>query len=184
MLKKLNGKVIEINNNFIIFDVNNLGFEVFVSNPKFYILNQNYEIYVYDYLNENNISLFGFNNYTEYEYFLLIISLNGYGPKKALNILKNIDPLNFKDLILKKDIDSLRKISGISSNAEIFVSKLYPKFSKKYLNDKVIKNTYETLIKLGYSDNNIKKILLENTCINNEKELIEFSIKRLNKNGI
>ena len=179
MLKKLKGKIIEIKNNYIVLDVHDLGFELNVSNPKFYKINQIYDLYIYDYLSENNIILFGFSTYDDYEFFNLIISLDGYGPKKSLNILKNISFNDFKKLVISKNVNELRKICGISTNAEFFISKLFNKISKSFFNNKNIKNTYDTLLNLGYKDEQIKNILINCDLSLTEEELIKFCIKGL-----
>ncbi len=182
MFKKIIGKVIEINKENITLSVNDVGFEIFVSNPNNFAIDKAYNLYVFDYLTENSLILFGFNEIDELKFFKFIISLEGYGPKKTLNIFKNISVNDLKRLIITKDIPSLRKIPGIGKNADIFISKLYSKVESTCLFDDKNKNVYDTLIKLGYESKNIKNIILSLSNSLNEEEMIKLSIQKLKRN--
>lgn len=182
MLKKIIGKVIEINKENITLSVNDVGFEIYVSNPNSFNIDNVYNLYVFDYLTENSLILFGFNEIEELKFFKFIISLEGYGPKKTLNIFRNIDINELKRLIVTKDTQSLRKIPGIGKNADIFISKLYSKVESTCLIDDKNRNVYDTLTNLGYDSKNIKNIILSLPNSLNEEEMIKLSIQKLKRN--
>ena len=181
MLRKINGKVIEINKDNITLLVNDIGFEIYVSNPNYFKINEVYYLYVFDYLTENSIILFGFNEIDELIFFKFIISLEGYGPKKTLNIFKNIEVNELKRLIILKDTSTLRKIPGIGKNSDIFISKLYSKVESTCLIDDKNKNVYDTLINLGFDSKNIKNMILSLPSSLNEEEMIKLSIQKLKR---
>ncbi len=181
MLKKLKGKVIEIYKENLIFSVNDVGFEIFVSNPTDFEIEKYYDLYVFDYLTENSIILFGFIELSELNFFKFIISLDGYGPKKTLNIFRNINVNELKKLIILKDITSLKKIPGIGKNADFFITKLYSKIESTCLFDSKNKNVYDSLINIGYDSKNIKKFLVNAPFSLNEEEMIKLAIQELKR---
>lgn len=71
MLKKIIGKVIEINKENITLSVNDVGFEIYVSNPNSFNIDNVYNLYVFDYLTENSLILFGFNEIEELKFLSL-----------------------------------------------------------------------------------------------------------------
>lgn len=57
--------------------------------------------------------LYGFLSQEEHDLFLRLINLNGVGSKLALAILSALKPISFYQVIARKDIAALTKISGV-----------------------------------------------------------------------
>ena len=72
---------------YIVIDNNGIGYKVFVPNPFFYKENEQYKIYIYEHIREDEHSLYGFNDIEERDLFLKLIDVKGLGPKMALPIL-------------------------------------------------------------------------------------------------
>lgn len=62
---------------------------------------------------QDGMSLYGFTNATEREFFGLLTGISGIGPKSALGILGHAAPAQLADFILREDISSLVKVKGI-----------------------------------------------------------------------
>jgi Holliday junction DNA helicase RuvA len=62
---------------------------------------------------EDSMSLYGFTNATEREFFALLTSISGIGPKSALGILSHSTPAQLADAIIREDISALVKVKGI-----------------------------------------------------------------------
>ncbi len=62
---------------------------------------------------QDGMSLYGFNNATEREFFGLLTGISGIGPKSALGILGHAAPALLADYILREDISALVKVKGI-----------------------------------------------------------------------
>lgn len=116
MIYHLNGKISHLGKNYLVMDVNNIGYLVYVPQR---ILKKDYKdgkalkLFIYTYLREDNISLYGFENMLDREFFALLIKISGVGPKTALGILSKYETPHLAKIILDQDIESLLEISGI-----------------------------------------------------------------------
>lgn len=64
---------------------------------------------------EDDISLFGFASPQDREFFRLLISISGIGPKAALSILSSFDSAVLLRHLLNNDEKSLTKVPGIGA---------------------------------------------------------------------
>lgn len=62
---------------------------------------------------EGGFALYGFSSATEREFFTLLTSITGIGPKSALGILSHSAPAQLADAIIREDISALVKVKGI-----------------------------------------------------------------------
>lgn len=62
---------------------------------------------------EDSMTLFGFANTTEREFFGLLTGISGIGPKSALGILSHSNPAQLADAIIREDISALIKVKGL-----------------------------------------------------------------------
>jgi Holliday junction DNA helicase RuvA len=62
---------------------------------------------------EGGFGLYGFSNATEREFFALLTSITGIGPKSALGILSHSNPAQLAEAIIREDISALVKVKGI-----------------------------------------------------------------------
>ena len=81
------GKVTDVNSNNIVLECNNIGYLIYVPNPFSYQIGNEYKVFVYNKIGEDEYSLYGFKTKEEYELFLRLISVKGLGAKLALPIL-------------------------------------------------------------------------------------------------
>ena len=56
------GKVTEQGNNYIVLEVNNIGYLIYVANPFIYELGKETKIYLYNNMKEDENSLYGFKS--------------------------------------------------------------------------------------------------------------------------
>ncbi len=71
------------------------------------------KIFTQMFIREELMTMFGFATIDERSIFRLLISISGIGPKIALAILSG-SPLNdFKEAIIKEDVNTIKKIKGI-----------------------------------------------------------------------
>jgi hypothetical protein len=62
---------------------------------------------------QDGFALFGFSNATEREFFGLLTTITGIGPKSALGILSHSTPAQLADAIIREDISALVQVKGI-----------------------------------------------------------------------
>ena len=86
MIAYLKGKLVIKSVDYIVIDVQGIGYKVYMSKTAIDKLEEEKEIKVYTYLKvrEDDISLFGFNTLEELHMFELLISVGGIGAKSAI----------------------------------------------------------------------------------------------------
>ena len=96
-------------------DVNGVGYRAIVSGPTLGNLTIGKETMLYTYMSvsENDITLYGFLTQDEYELFLLLITVNGIGPKLAVNALGAVTPDQMRLAISQSNMSVLTKLPGI-----------------------------------------------------------------------
>lgn len=107
------GKITYIKNNAIVVDNSGIGYLVYVSNPYSFELNNDYKVYIYQHITEDENSLYGFKTVEEKELFLKLISVKGLGCKMALPILAVGQIDGIMDAIERENILYLKKFPKI-----------------------------------------------------------------------
>jgi Holliday junction DNA helicase RuvA len=133
LISFLEGKVDTVGLNYLVLNANGIGYQI--NTPVYNNLSlkcgDKTKIYTYLYLREDKIMFFGFLTKEEKNFFELLISTPGVGPKVGLNILSKMTPDYFSKAILQEDLDSITAISGIGNKlAKKIVLELKEKISK------------------------------------------------------
>lgn len=116
MIAYLNGILSVKSMDFIIIDVNCIGYKVFMAKSdieKLGELGNKIKIYTYTRVREDDISLYGFISNEELTMFELLISVGGIGAKSAIAILSNITPSKFALAVITNDVASIKKLPGV-----------------------------------------------------------------------
>lgn len=133
MIAYLKGRIQSKGDCFTVANVNNVGYKIFVS-PLFYAdlnVGQEVEFYTHQQVREDALNLYGFKNAEDLEFFELLISISGIGPKSALSIMAAASTADIKESICAADSALLTKVSGIGrKTAERVVLELREKIRK------------------------------------------------------
>ncbi len=116
MFYSLTGKVINKGINYAVIDCGGVGFLCNTSRFTLYDLPDDKSVAtVYTHLNvrEDALDLFGFSTEYELEWFKMLITVNGVGPKAALAILSELTVDEIALAISTKDAKSITRASGI-----------------------------------------------------------------------
>lgn len=92
MIASIQGKVIQKGNEFLVINVSGLGFQVFSTHEivdKAQI-GENYSLYTQLIVREDSLTLFGFADELEKQYFNLLLGVSGVGPRLAIAILSTL----------------------------------------------------------------------------------------------
>jgi len=130
MINFLRGKILVKREDFIVVDVANVGYKVFVNSSMLSDTEtgQESEIYIYHHIREDISALYGFKNMEELELFEMLLSISGIGPKSAIGVLTIASVADIKDSIARGDSGLLIKVSGIGKKtAERVVLELQDK---------------------------------------------------------
>jgi len=115
MIAKLNGKILEHDNEVTIVDVNGVGYGVFLTSDDQSRADIGHEVsvYVHESIRENGYDLYGFVNKAALNLFKLLLGVNGVGPKGALSILNLGNDTALRASIAGGDVKYLTVASGI-----------------------------------------------------------------------
>lgn len=115
MFEYFEGFVTIVTPNFVVIDVNGVGYKLMTANPYRYHENreETVRIFVYQAVRDNDIALFGFYDQDEKALFEKLINVSGIGPKSALAILANADHSGLITAIAGNDVAYLTKFPGI-----------------------------------------------------------------------
>lgn len=192
MYAKLKGKIIDVFPEFVIIDVNGIGFRVETVKSG-YIEMQEVELYVYTHVREQDIRLFGFETRQEYLLFMDLIEISGIGPKSALILLSELSVDQVLNAINEKDESSL-KVKGVGKkSAQRIIIEMASKIDKynwdstlaQTSGDKqFISEAKEALKDFGFDKKEIDKIIKDYYDNNGEErleDLVKYALKYISR---
>ena len=196
MIDQISGKIISINENYVVIAVGGFGIKVNISAAFASKLVNEDLITLVTYLNvrEDALDLYGFKNESERNLFLMLISISGIGPKLAVSILSGVEIEELKSNILSGDIKSLTSIPGVGAKtAKRIIIELKDKLSKTTTTElgfednfgsKISKDVLSALVGLGYSESIAIDAIKRINPANSDKSiesLIKEALKILNE---
>lgn len=116
MFAYLRGKVATCEENYIVVDVNGVGYELICTAGaifKFASVTEEVTIPTYMQVREDAVTLFGFADNLEKNMFLKLITVSGVGPKMAVTILSGMTEQDLCIAIATEDAKMLSKIKGL-----------------------------------------------------------------------
>lgn len=176
MFAYLEGRINDIENGFVVLDCHGIGFKIYVALPRLFKTGEELRIYVHPVIHENAFDLYGFKTKAEKEFFLKLLTVKGIGPKGALAILADDDPVGFEDAVRRSDARYLQHIPGIGpkSSSQIILDLRYKFKSLAQGNPKLIK-VRDALRSLGYKSTEIRQF--DDYLLSNQDLAIEELIK-------
>ena len=134
MIGQLTGKITYQEKDFFILDTNGVGYKIFstVENIEKYRKYQDIiTFWTHLAVRENALDLYGFVEKSELNFFELLITISGIGPKTALGILNVATVQTLISAISSEDTSYLTKVSGIGAkNAQKIILELKNKIDK------------------------------------------------------
>ena len=130
MISYLKGKIQNKGQGFVIINIQDIGYKIFVNEALYAELDigQVSELYIYQQVREDALNLYGFENLEQLEMFEMLLSISGVGPKSALGVLTIANIADIKESISRGDSSLLVKVSGIGQKtAERMVLELRDK---------------------------------------------------------
>jgi len=158
MIAKIKGKIEYLKDNYVVVDVNGVGYKIFLTVYAFGKLvgQENTDLFIHTHVREDALDLYGFLTLEELEMFELLISISGVGPKSGLGILTVATPKTIKTAILNEDSSILTKVSGVGKKtAERVILELKNKIADMPASEKEgaasDMDAIEALTSMGYS---------------------------------
>lgn len=115
MIAKLRGTVDTIAEDYCIVDVNGVGYLVFASAKTLgrLVLNSSVSLMIETIVREDSISLFGFADALEKEWFNTLTKVQGVGAKVCLSILSALSPAQLAQAVAAQDKNSFARANGV-----------------------------------------------------------------------
>lgn len=189
MIAKLKGNIDFIRDNYVVVDVNGVGYKVFLSMYCMgkVALEKHVEFFIHTHVREDAFSLYGFLSFDELEMFELLISISGIGPKAAVSILSIADPKTIAAAVVNEDSSILTRVSGVGKKtAERVILELKNKISN--LSSSESKNVvsdsdaFEALVAMGYSVSDSRDALKNvPQDINDIGERVKYALRSIGR---
>ena len=118
MIAYLKGSLEEVCEDYLVIEVNGIGYQVKVSGrvleglPS---LGSEVKLHTYTYVREDVLALYGFLTREDLSMFQLLLGVSGVGPKGALGILSIFSAHELKVAILSQDAKTIAKAPGIGA---------------------------------------------------------------------
>lgn len=115
MIASVHGKVIDKDENSVVISLNGLGVQVFAPKNLVAKLKLQEEVFFYTYLavREDSLTLFGFESKEQLNFFNLLISVNGVGPKLGQTILSHVDTQTIRRAVAADEPELLNRVPGV-----------------------------------------------------------------------
>lgn len=190
MIAFLEGTLVEKSPARLVIMVGGAGYEVFIPLSSFDHLpaeNHDCRILIYEYIREDQHSLFGFMSELERKTFILLMNVNGIGPKLAMSALSSLAVSDLNKAIVSGDVVRLTTIAGIGKKmAERMVVELRDKLASAGMTAGIGfgKQNIKTadailaLVSLGYKQNEAAKMVASVATGGDENMSVEEIIRR------
>ena len=177
MFAYIKGSLEMKSSNYIVVDINGLGYKIFMSQSNIESIgeiNDIVKVFTYVKVREDDISIYGFKTQEELRMFELLIGVSGVGAKSALIMLSCIEPSEFAIAVISNNVKLLTQVPGIGTkSAQRIILELKDKLkaeqseldeekleNTKLKSSKTNENVQEAisgLMVLGYSRKDIEK---------------------------
>lgn len=189
------GTITEIYNDRIVLENNRIGYNIYMPAGDIESLGTGEEVKIYTYtsVREDAFMLYGFIDRYEMDFFKLLLTVNGVGPKAALNILSGSSVENLQVGIVAQDTKALSKVPGIGTKtAERIILDLKNKISNEDIlggfvshsnsraasvDGRIRSEACEALCALGYSSSEAMRALSSlDTDTTDVSELVRLAL--------
>lgn len=188
MIGYLKGQILDQDLKSVILEVNGVGYKVFTNTSKLEPINSKLkpvcEFWTYLAVRETALDLYGFTSKEELQFFELLITVSGIGPKSAMGILSVSSLHNLRHAISTGDTSHLTKVSGVGKkNAEKIVLELKDKLDGVIVELSAGSATdvdaLEALKALGYSERDARDALKKVTDSKDTGDKVKKALKLL-----
>ncbi len=186
MFAYIKGSLEEKSNNYVVIDVEGIGYKIFMSDNSIQSigeLDSIVKVHTHYYVREDNISLYGFLTKEELKMFELLLSVSGIGAKSAISMLSNITPSSFAFAVISNDVTSLKKLPGIGAKtAQRIILELQDKLKDE---EKLTTNGAKEKIELEINNKeNVKEAIQALQILGYNKREIDKAMEKIEDDTI
>ncbi len=138
MISSVNGKLVYVENEFVVVECSGVGFKCFVTRStaaKLPPVGEQLFLHTYLSVKEDSIDLYGFYTTDEIRWFKLVTSVNSVGAKTAMAILSEFTPEKLMLHIASNDSKALTRAQGVGlKTAQRIILELKDKIGPGFTN--------------------------------------------------
>lgn len=187
MIAKLQGVIDCIKDDWLIVNVNSVGYKVYSPDINNIKLGDNTTLWIETIVREDSIKLFGFLEYESQELFNKLLSVSGLGPKGSMSVLTTLNVTDIIYAINSQDYKTLTSAPGVGKKmAEKIIYELKSKIQNIEFKDnsnQLLSELLSALEVLGYRRNSIfekAKNVVNNNRNSKIEQLIPIVLKEIN----
>ena len=159
MIRQIRGEVVSVGPTSAVIEVAGLGIEVRMSATSALAIGKKTCLATHLAVKQDGMELYGFLETADRDFFELIISVSGVGPKTALSVLRRSPREALEGAIGKRDLAYLTKVVGLGKkSAEKMLVELADKVGPR-AHDDADGEVFDTLVALGYTEREARKAL-------------------------
>lgn len=190
MIAKLTGTISDIFTNFIILDVNGVGYKVtlptgLLEKAK---LGSKSTYYIYTHVKEDALALFGFTSKKELAFFELLLTVSNIGPKTALSVMNLGSVEEIISAISKADSEYFLGVPRVGrKNAQRIIVELRSKIGAvedidlTFEGGKQQRELYDALLGFGFEKAQIKETIKRLPEEGSIEDKIKFALKSMGR---
>ena len=200
MISKLKGKIDNIDKNFLVLDVNGVGYKIYCSSntlKNYNSISSEVTIETELIVKEDSLTLYGFIDTLERDWFNLLQSVQGVGAKASLALLSSLDSSQLSHAISSDDKSMITRAEGVGSKLagrilnelkeKVINMPLYSFLNEDKLNinynKKIVDDATSALKNLGFSYNESYKVVIKIISDSSKKltleDLISLALKKI-----
>lgn len=196
MFHFIKGYLDEVGNDYVVIDVNGVGYRIHTSAKSINRLSNaedKVKMFTHLHVKEDGMTLYGFFSREELKSFMLLLSVSGIGPKVALGILSHLEIHQLALAVIGDDVKSLTACPGVGNKtAQRIILELRDKINSEeatlektgqvVFEDNSTKDALNALLVLGYNQTDAARAISQ---ANKEKQgqstqqLIKLALKLL-----
>jgi len=159
MIRQIRGQVLSVGPTSAVVEVAGFGVEVRMSSPQTLTAGAETSLATHLALKKDGLELYGFADTADRDFFELILTVSGVGPKTALSVLRRSTREALEGAISKRDLAYLTKVVGLGKkSAEKMLVELADKVGPRS-HDNADGEVFDTLVALGYTEREARKAL-------------------------
>lgn len=181
MIEQITGKIVTKSPTFCIIDCNGVGIGLNISLNTFQkikndSINSQVSLYTHLHVREDLLQLYGFSETEEKEFFRMLISVSGIGPRLALTLLSGPTTKEIKDAITREDVAILTRVPGIGRKT---AQRLILELREKMTSDREIKGATPIAVASDQLQNRINEAIRALVQLGYKQEDAYHSISKM-----
>ncbi len=159
MIRQIRGKVLSVGPLSAVIEVAGFGVQVRMSAPETLPVGSEATLATHLAVKQDGMELYGFKDPADRDFFELLLSVSGVGPKTAQNVLARAPREALIGAIGKRDLAYLTKVVGLGKKS---AEKMLVELSEKVgdaAHDDEDGEVFDTLVALGYTEREARRAL-------------------------